>query len=127
MNKILKEQLTRCHLAQIPEFAESDLTLTIPKLGTKSVFRGFLEENHTYLIEVEDYIISKIENFDLADKWNHGIIPKSKFLILEVSTIRGKMIQGTIKECNYDGIITGNTYTDFWLPQKSIRIRRMFN
>ena len=127
MNKILKEQLTKCHIAQIPEFDESDLTLTIPKLGTKSVFRGFLEENHTYLIEVEDYIITKIENFDLADKWNHGIIPKSKFLILEVSTIRGKMIQGTIKECNYDGVITGNTYTDFWLPQKSIRIRRMFN
>ena len=127
MNKILKEQLTRCNIADVPDFEEDDLTLVIPKSGTKNTSSTTLEVGSTYLVELEDYIIHPPANFSLHDTWNNGIIPESKFLKATVIMFRGKMVNFKATCTNYDASESGANYTSLWVPLKSIRVRRLLN
>ena len=38
------------------------------------------EVDHSYIIELSDYILNPPANFTLQDNWNKGVIPKSRFL-----------------------------------------------
>ena len=123
MNKIIKEQLEKCAVANVPEYDEKDLTLTIPKYT--EISRLDFQENKTYLIELEDYLIHPSENFNLHKEWNNGVIPKSKFLKARVIQMHGRMIQFDAFDTNYEGDAEGAHYDCLWLPLKSIHLRRI--
>ena len=123
MNKIIKEQLNKCAVAKIPDFTEDDLTITIPKYTETS--RLDFQENGTYLIELEDYLLHPSDTFTLHKEWNNGVIPKSKFLKAKVIRMHGRMIQFDAVDTNYEGDAVGDHYPSLWLPFKSIKLRRI--
>ena len=125
MNKIIKEQLGKCAVASIPEYSDDDLTLTVSRY-TETTRLDF-QENKTYLIELEDYLIHPGDTFTLHKEWNNGVIPKSKFLKARVIRMHGRMIQFDAFDTNYEGDAEGDHYSDLWLPLKSIHLRRIIN
>lgn len=122
MDKIIKEQLNKCKVANIPFFDDSTTEILIQK-GGKAIIKDDLVLNHYYKIEVEDYIVKPYDGFNLASNWNRGIIPQSKILGV-------KLIQKLGKMCLFDayGIddnlnqIENQHYPNLWLPRKSFHI-----
>ena len=123
MNPIIKEQLSKCQIAQIPSFSENDLSLIIPKTGEKNHLD--LTEGYTYLIELEDYILHPFPNFNLHTTWNHGVIPTSMFLRATILKINGNMIQVDGYGSDVNGDSVKEHYPNYWLPRKSITIRKL--
>ena len=124
MNKYIKEQLIKCKIAQIPEF-DNDTTELIIKRVNSVVFNDNidLEYNHNYIIELERYITNPPETFTLADNWNRGIIPSSKYLYCTPKHINGKMIKFDAVGYDIDNkVYLSDKYIDLWLPRKGFKI-----
>lgn len=115
MDKIIKEQLNKCKVANIPFFDDSTTEILIQK-GGKAIIKDDLILNHYYRIEVEDYIVKPYEGFTLHDNWNNGIAPKDKIMNCEITQIMGKMIK-----VEAVGVDTNDRWSG-WLPRKSIHI-----
>lgn len=120
MNDLIKEQLSKCRWATIPEFDDSTTYMVIYK-NPKPVQE--FKINSFYIIEIADYVLKPSSNFTLADNWNKGIIPQSKYIRCQVTQIMGKMIK--IGGIGYD-INTredkSDIYPELWLPSSSITI-----
>ena len=115
MDKIIKEQLNKCKVANIPFFDDNTTEIFIQK-GGRVIIKEDLVLNHRYKIEVEDYIIKPYEGFTLHDNWNNGIVPKDKVMNCKIIQIMGKMIK-----VEAVGVDTNNSWSG-WLPRKSIHI-----
>ena len=115
MNKIIEDQLRKCKVADIPEFNDSTISLTIHKknLDKKS---ADIELNHYYKIEIANYVLTPNENFTLAENWNNGTVPPEARMNCEIKQIMGKMVQvfciGETTQKTWGG----------WLPRKSFNI-----
>jgi hypothetical protein len=115
MFKIIKDQLNKCKVANIPLYDEGTTEILIPK-GGKAVIKDDLILNKCYKIAVEDYIVKPYEGFTLHDNWNKGIAPKDKIMNCEIVQIMGKMIK-----VEAVGVDTNNTWSG-WLPRKAMHI-----
>ena len=75
-----------------------------------------------YLIELENYIINPPETFTLHINWNNNIIPKDKYMKVEIVGIMGKMVK--VNGVGYDFVnkLDLNTMWEGWLPRKAITI-----
>ena len=120
MNPIIKAQLDKCKVANLPHYDDATTSIVIPQGSTLSVSPYQLHK--FYLVELSDYILNPPADFTLADNWNNGSIPKSKYYVAEIAQIVGKMIK--ITGCVYD--ITSQTSTtdswEGWVPQKGIKL-----
>lgn len=120
MNPLIKNQLDKLRKMGFPAFNESDRVITLNK--RENALDSILREGQCYLISVEDYILNPPEGFTLHTNWNNNVVPKFKFMKIDVLQIMGKMIKVT--SMGYDM----HTQKDIpemwsgWLPQKSITI-----
>ena len=121
MNKIVKQQLSSCKVADIPEFDDNTTHIFIPKANKSSLVLEFHIHSY-YIIEIADYVLNPSPEFTLATNWNKGTIPPNKYMKVEVSQITGKMIKVT--GIAYDV----STQRDLpivwegWLPASSTKI-----
>lgn len=120
MNKLIKQQLENCRVANIPPFDDSTTHISISK-GTSLNVTPY-QVHKCYIVELEHYIINPPPNFTLAQNWNHGSVPKHKFYKCEISQVMGNMVR--IMGCGYDPIndIDTNDIWDGWVPQAGIKI-----
>lgn len=119
MNEIIKEQLKLLKVAEIPEFDDNTTEIAIPKQEAKEYN---INVGKYYLIELENYIINPPETFTLHINWNNNIVPKDKYMKVEIVGIMGKMIK--VNGVGYDFVnkIDLNTMWEGWLPRKAITI-----
>jgi len=118
MNKFIEEELNKCKLVDIKFISDTEILIK-----KKESIDKIIQLNNYYLIELENYILHPNINFTLAENWNKGIIPKSKYLKCMIVQIMGKMIK--IDGSGYD-IENNNDLTDvylgLWLPIGGIKI-----
>lgn len=119
MNEIIKEQLKLLKVAELPEFDDNTTDITIPKQEAKEYN---INVGKCYLIELENYIINPPETFTLHINWNNNIIPKDKYMKVEIVGIMGKMVK--VNGVGYDFVnkLDLNTMWEGWLPRKAITI-----
>ena len=123
MNKYIKEQLLKCKIAQIPDFNDNTTELIINCVDSVVHNNIDLEYDHNYIIELERYITNPPDTFTLADNWNKGVIPTSKYLYCSPKQINGKMIQFDAVGYDIDNkIYLSDRYIDLWLPRKGFKI-----
>ena len=99
-----------------------DYTYRIPKQAPVILVA---QEEHFYIIKIEDYILHPSDNFTLAANWNGGVVPVSKYMLVQMKKKMGKMLQ-------FDGIgynmETGeykeDIYKGLWLPSGGIELIR---
>ena len=116
MNKFIEEELKKCKVADIEILSDTEILIKQRK-------KTELQLNNYYIIELENYIIHPNINFTLAENWNKGIIPKSKYLKCMIIQIMGKMIKidgsGYDIENNND---LNDVYLGLWLPMAGVKI-----
>lgn len=120
MNPLIKDQLSKIRRVNVSTYSDSTTQLEFLKSDVKRDTE--LQADHCYLISVEDYILNPPEGFTLHTNWNNNIIPKHKFMKIDVLQIMGKMIK--VNSVGFDmknQIDIGDTWSG-WLPQKSIKI-----
>ena len=120
MNPLIKEQLKKINRVKVPSFDENTQTITLLKSDIQST--DSLQEDRCYLISVEDYILNPPEGFTLHSNWNNNIVPKHKFMKIDVSKIMGKMVK--VNSVGYDmkHQVDSTDVWSGWLPRKSITI-----
>lgn len=116
MNKEIKLELNKCKIANIPEYDEDTLEITILKHNSLDII-----ENHYYTINIDDYIINEPDNFTLSSNWNNGTKPPENTVRAKIEKIMGKMIK-----VNCIGVNSGKVWSG-WLPRKSVDIVEEIN
>lgn len=120
MNPLIKDQLSKIQRVNVPSYDDSTTRITLTKENIKVV--ESLQEDHCYLISVDDYILNPPDGFTLHTNWNNNIIPKHKVMKIDVTKVIGKMVK--VNSMGYD-MKNHNDLPDMWsgwLPQKSITI-----
>lgn len=117
MNKLVKEQLAKCKVAQVPPYDENTTHLRIKKYNEIKI-----AENNYYLIRLHSSVTNPPSNSVLASNWNNGLVPRHSHYKCEVIKIFGTMIKinGLAYDINanrdIDEIWTG------WLPLDGIEV-----
>lgn len=120
MNNIIKKELDKCKNI-LPEYDENTTYIFIPKQGNNKSIE--LNIGRYFIIKLAKYILYPPENFTLDSNWNHGIHPKSEYMIVTPIKFVGKMIQ--FDGCGYDYYNNRNlndVYNGLWLPQGGIEV-----
>ena len=120
MNKVVKQQLASCKVADIPEFDDSTTHIFIPKKSSRDINAYHLHK--FYLIEIQDYILNPPPDFTLADNWNKGTNPPAKYMNIEVINIQGKMVQVSGVSYNPENPAELPKHWQGWIPQKGLKI-----
>lgn len=127
MQKFIKEQLSSCKLAKVPEFDDNTTTMIIPRIGSEETLSEEaveekkappinLEVGKRYIFEVDDSLVhDSIWYKEIHNKWNSGLGPKEPVIGAKVVEIKGRMIKvESVDRYNY----TWNG----WLPYGNIKI-----
>lgn len=120
MNKIIKGQLEKCKVANIPDFDDNTTEMLITKGSTLRVTPYQVDK--CFIVEFADYILNPPPNFTLAENWNRGTKPSHKFYKAEIQQVMGKMVK--VMGCGYDPT-TNTDYIDIWegwVPQEGITL-----
>ena len=120
MNKIVRDQLEKCRVANVPDFDEYTTEMVIHKGSTLKVTP--YQVGKCFVVELADYILNPPANFTLAENWNRGSKPTHKYYKAEISQVMGKMIK--ITGCGYD-LPTNTDFIDVWegwIPQDGIKL-----
>lgn len=120
MNPLIKDQLSKIQRLNVPSYDDSTTQLTLSRNDIKVV--ESLQEDHCYLISVDDYILNPPDGFTLHTNWNNNTHPKYKVMKIDVTKIMGKMVK--VNSMGYDmkNHIDIPDMWSGWLPQKSITI-----
>ena len=120
MNKVVKEQLGKCKVAEIPAFDDTTTHIFIPKVGANIINQYHVGKY--YLIEIEDYILNPSAEFTLAANWNKGTNPPAKYMNVEIVQVSGKMIKVSGVSFDPNNPVALPTHWEGWLPQKGLKI-----
>ena len=121
MNSYIKQQLNLIKVADLPPWDDNTTLISISK---KQSVELIMQENHYYLIELEDYILNPPEGFSLHTNWNNGNIPKYKYMKCLCVKAMGKMVKILGVGFDYEHRQDLDENWDGWLPLKSIKILR---
>jgi hypothetical protein len=121
MNKIIKNQLLKCKVADIPSFEEDTTYIEIPK-GKRFNKSLSFELNKCYIIEIEDYVLNPSPEFTLSTNWNRGTVPPNKYMKVMVSQIMGKMIKVIGNSYDYNNHTDLNFIWEGWLPSAAVKL-----
>ena len=88
MNELIKQQLLKCKIAQLPEFNDNTTEILIKK-STNII----PHENEYYLISLDDNLIDQSNTTPLTLNWNNGSIPKYKYYKIDLIKIMAQMIK----------------------------------
>ena len=118
MNALVKEQLKKCKVAQVPNFTDEDTEILIPmKMPEPEP-----QLNNHYLIQLEDYIINEPEGFTLSSNWNRGTTPKYKHYIVFVKQVMGRMYKIDGNAYNIETQEFLNNQWTGWLPRDGFHV-----
>jgi len=111
MNKFILEELKECRIANILPYDENSTEVKIEgqRKPTELLFGQY------YSIELENYIVNPPPNFDLAENWNNGTKPSSKYMNVELVQTLGKKMVKISGVCLPD-----QKFWAGWVPRKSI-------
>ena len=120
MNPIIKKQLEKCKVANIPDFTEDTRIIHIPKGSLLNVTQ--YQVGKCYVVELADYVVNPPEGYTLSSNWNKGTVPKYKYYKCEIVKIVGKMI--CILGCGFDHVhqVDTNDLWEGWVPQDGIKL-----
>lgn len=116
MNKLIEKELKNISVAILPEYDNNTTEIFISK-GTRSADYLSFEKGRYYKIELNDILLNpEKESLILHVQWNNNIIPKDKFMNVEVLEKMGNMIKvsGT-------GVNSVNSWSG-WLPIDCVKI-----
>lgn len=124
MNPLIKAQLDKINHINLPPYNDETTEIFIPKNGNTPPNTQHIElvEGKYYLIKVEDYIIKPFDGFTLHDNWNKGIIPKHRYMKIQILRLMGNMINVNSIGFDYDTNQDTQDMWTGWLPKKSISI-----
>lgn len=120
MNPLIKKQLENCKVANIPNFDENTIHITIPKGSVLNVTK--YQVGKCYVVELADFILTPSEGSTLSSNWNKGTCPKYKYYKCEIVKIVGNMICILGYGINP---VTGQDTNDLWegwVPQSAIKL-----
>lgn len=120
MNNIIKDQLNKCKVAEIPLFDEHTTKLHIE--CKKEIYANELTKNRYYLIKLANYILNPPPNFNLHINMNNNIIPKCSCMKCEVLDRMGKLIKVYGVGFDLENNIDLNDVWEGWLPEASITV-----
>lgn len=103
MNKLIKKELNKLKVAKLGAYDEKTHSFFIPKHVELKLL-----ENHSYILKLDD---SLLEDSTLADNWNKGTKPPSKYIKAEINQIMANMIKINAIGYNYD---TNTDLNKFW-------------
>ena len=120
MNRIIKDQLSKCKVAEIPDFDENSGLILINKKDENTISK--YKEHRYYILELSDYMLNPPADFAIKSNWNRGIDPKSKYYKAEILQVMGKMVK--IHGCGYDynRDIDLNDVWEGWVPQQYLNL-----
>ena len=114
MNKLIEKELNKLKIAKLSAYDELKHSFFIPK-HTESD----LKENHCYIIKLEDCLL---EDSTLADNWNKGTKPPTKYLQVEISKIMANMVRVNAIDYNYETKSSTNKVWNGWLIKDNLEI-----
>lgn len=120
INELIVKQLQNCKRCNIPTYDENTTSIFIPKNSIKKEL-GWVKDNY-YLIQIEDYILNPPPGFTLAQNWNGGTNPPSKYMNVCCLQLMGKMVR--VDGVSFDiekNIVLGNAWSG-WLPTAAVKI-----
>jgi len=120
MNNLIKKQLSKCRIAQIPQYDDDTIEIYIPK--SVDISGAEVELHNCYLIELENYIVNPPETFNLHENWNNNIKPTVKCYKCEIIQIMGKMIRINGIGYDYENKIDLDCVWTGWLPRKGFKV-----
>ena len=105
MNKIIKEQLAECKVADLSGFDYKTGKGIIPRVAYEQ-----LKEDSCYIIKLDNTLVHPNIDDAFHINWNRGILPPSDTLLIEVSKVVGKVAK--VNGVSYD--VATNTTSDTW-------------
>lgn len=117
LNKLVKEQLTKCTLIDT-----SCLNDSSPSALIKKINRIKIDIGNIYVIELSENLLKPPADSILVINWNGGSIPKSKYYKAEVTKKLNNMIRITGIEYNPETNQDNNIIWEGWLPLDNITI-----
>lgn len=120
MNKLIKEQLLKCKVANIPKFDDSTTKLVIDK----KVPEPEPQVNHYYIIEIEDYVINEPAGFTLSSNWNRGTKPTYKYYRVQITQAMGKMFKILGMGYDYENDCDFPQPWSGWIPRAGFHIKK---
>lgn len=120
MNTLVKEELRKCRVANLPEYDDSTTEIIIPKGGKVAV--SPYQAGKCYVIELADHILNPNDDSMLSSNWNKGTVPPGKYMKVEISEVMGKMVR--INGYTYDPIFNQDLFQMWqgWIPNQGIKI-----
>ena len=115
MNSLIKAELNKVEIAQLPDYNDDTLNIIINK-GTRDVNDIKCSKGGYYHIKMKDYIVHPYDGFNLHIQWNNNVVPKDDEMNVEVLEVMGNMIKVSGTGVNIQTQWTG------WLPVKSIEV-----
>lgn len=123
MNPVVKRELEKVRIP-LPEYDDDTTLIKILRKSVESETRTYpIVVGKCYLIQIADYVLNEPPNFTLSANWNKGIVPRSRYLKVQITSVMGKMIQ--IDGSGFDVINqvdTSDAYIGLWLPLASIGV-----
>lgn len=123
MNPVIKRELEKVRIP-LPEYNDDTTLIKILQRSAESEVKMYpIVAGKCYLIQIADYVLNEPPHFTLSANWNNGIIPKSRYLKVQITRVMGKMIQ--VDGSGYDvynQLDTSDTYIGLWLPLGSIGV-----
>lgn len=117
MNKIIKDQLSKCRVAVIPECEDSATHIFIKKVN--NILPVNMLPNHVYLIKIKPSVKN---NDTIAFNWNGGVRPQYDYYKVEKIGEIGTMLK--LNGIAFDYSTKSNIYKSFYgyLPNDGFEI-----
>lgn len=123
MNPVVKRELEKVRIP-LPDYDDNTTLITILRKTAEEQVKTFpIIVGNCYLIQLADYVLNEPPNFTLSANWNSGVVPKSKYMKIQITKVMGKMIQ--IDGSGYDvlnQVDLNDAYIGLWLPLASIGV-----
>lgn len=116
LNKIIQQQLAKVQV-DLSNHNEDGTEYII-----KQVKEIRLAVDKYYIIMLDDVLLYNAEDSILTINWNHGNVPKSKYLKVEVNKVMGNMILATGIGYDYENNEDLNVLWSGWLPIPQIKV-----
>ena len=116
MNRLIREQLNKISVANIPEFDDNTKEIFIPKFNQDKYIVGMY-----YTICLDDSLLIEDSSSVLASNWNNNSFPKSKYMKVEIIKTLGKMINVNGVGYDYINHTNMNYIWSGWLPVQQIK------
>ena len=120
MNRIIKDQLSKCSVAKVPPFDDTTTHLVIPMKKKSDITK--YQINKCYVIELSDSFLALPKESTIVCNWNGGMIPKHKYYKCAIVKVMNNMIKITGFGVDPTLNIETSDMWEGWVPNEEITI-----